>query len=210
MVMRILIIDDHPLFREGLEFLLFELDSKLELDSAGDCTEALALLTKREYDLVLLDLKLPGKNGVDALNCIREYRSDLPVVVLSGEETQPLVYAAIEAGAMGFIPKSVTSATLIQSLRQILAGHVYLPPSSVMQASANIVSSESILNEFTSRQQDVLRCVIQGKTNKTIASELAVTEATVKTHIAAILRALKVQNRTEAVYAVAKMGLKVG
>src|SRR5689334_20600902 len=133
--MNVLLIDDHVLFREGLKFLLRSLDAELEVDEAGDCAEALEHAAARGYDLVLLALKLPGAAGLDALEARRDAIPSAPLVVLSGEQSPAVVRAAIERGAMGFIPKSSTPKLLIQALRLVLSRGVYLPPA-VLDAAA--------------------------------------------------------------------------
>jgi DNA-binding NarL/FixJ family response regulator len=212
--MNILLIDDHALFREGLKFLLRSLDAALEVDEAGDCAKALEHASRRAYDLVLLDLKMPGVAGLDALAALREAIPAAPLVVLSGEDNPGVVRAAIERGAMGFIPKSSTPEVLIQALRLVLARGVYLPPAVLDAARAPAAlpeqpSADRVLPGLTPRQMDVLRCVIQGKSNKIIARELDVSEGTVKAHLSSVLRALDARNRTEAVYAAAKLGLRL-
>jgi len=209
--MNVLLIDDHVLFREGLKFLLRSLDAALEVDEAGDCAGALEHAARRGYDLVLLDLKMPGVAGLDALAALREAIPAAPLVVLSGEDSAGVVRAAIEGGAMGFIPKSSTPEVLIQALRLVLARGVYLPPA-VLDAAAEPsagTGSEAALRGLTPRQADVLRCVIQGKSNKVIARELDVSEGTVKAHLSSVLRAFGARSRTEAVFAAAKLGLKL-
>ena len=214
--MRILLVDDHALFREGLKFLLRSLDAELELEEAGDCAQALERASRRDYDLVLLDLKLPGVNGMDALRALREAVPAAPLVVLSGEEDPHVVREAIERGAMGFIPKSSTPEVLIQALRLVLARGVYLPravldsrAAPAPAASPQADNAAARLLGLTPRQADVLRCVIQGKPNKIIARELDISEGTVKAHLSSVMHALGAHNRTEAVYAAAKLGLRL-
>lgn len=214
--MNVLLVDDHALFREGLKFLLRSLDAELTLDEAGDCTKALELATQHTYDLVLLDLNLPGLKGMDALSALREAVPAVPLVVLSGEDDPQLVRATIAAGAMGFIPKSSTKEVLIQALRLVLAQGVYLPPTVLDVRSAESLGPSVDYGRqaaarlgLTPRQLDVLRYVIQGKPNKSIARELDISEGTVKAHLASVYQALGVGNRTEAVYAAAKMGLRL-
>jgi DNA-binding NarL/FixJ family response regulator len=215
--MNVLIVDDHALFREGLKFLLPELDPTLVLDEAGDCAKALERAAERTYDLVLLDLHLPGLHGMDALAALRQALPATPVVVLSGEDNRAIVRAAIDAGAMGFIPKSSTREVLIQALRLVFAGGVYLPrtvldaptlvePSNPASAAPAGAPTAARLG-LTPRQMDVLRCVIQGKPNKSIARELDISEGTVKAHLSSVMQALGARNRTEAVYAAAKLGM---
>lgn len=216
--MNILLVDDHALFRGGLKFLLQQLDTGLVLDEAGNCAQALERAAARRYDLVLLDLNMPGLSRLDALAALREAVPDAPVVVLSGEADPRVVRAAIERGAMGYIPKSATPEVLIEALRLVLAHGVYLPlevldelgavevvPRAAPDAGKGAVAQPGL----TPRQIEVLRYVIQGKPNKVIARELNVSEATVKVHVSSVLRAFGAHNRTEAVYAAAKMGLRL-
>jgi DNA-binding NarL/FixJ family response regulator len=210
----ILLVDDHVLFREGLKFLLRSLDAAVELDEAGDRAQALERAAARAYDLILLDLKMPGVAGMDVLRAMREAVPETPLVVLSGEEDPHVVRAAIELGAMGFIPKSSTPEVLIQALRLVLAHGVYLPPAVLDQRVATPAPrpdprGAAKLPGITDRQMDVLRCVIQGKPNKVIARELDISEGTVKAHLSSVMQALGVHNRTEAVFAAAKLGLRL-
>jgi DNA-binding NarL/FixJ family response regulator len=210
---KILLIDDHVLFREGLKFLLRSLDDALEVDEAGNCAQALGHAAAGSYDLVLLDLKMPGVAGLDALAALREALPDAPLVVLSGEDTAGVVRAAIECGAMGFIPKSSTPEVLVHALRLVLARGVYLPPmvldAAPVSAAPGANADQVVLPGLTPRQMDILRFVIQGKSNKVIARELDISEGTVKSHLSSVLHALGTRNRTEAVYAAAKLGLRL-
>jgi two-component system nitrate/nitrite response regulator NarL len=214
----ILLVDDHALFRSGLKFLLQQLDTGLVLDEAGNCTQALERAAARRYDLVLLDLNMPGVSHLDALAALRDAVPDAPVVVLSGEADPNVVRAAIERGAMGFIPKSATPEVLIEALRLVLAHGVYLPlevltmnapaaqPAATVPGGGEAMAPQPGL---TPRQLEVLRYVIQGKPNKVIARELNLSEGTVKTHLSSVLRAFGARNRTEAVYTAAKQGLRL-
>jgi DNA-binding NarL/FixJ family response regulator len=215
----ILLVDDHALFRGGLKFLLQQLDTGLVLDEAGNCSQALERAAARRYDLVLLDLNMPGVSRLDALAALREAVPDAPVVVLSGEADPDVVRAAIERGAMGFIPKSATPEVLIEALRLVLAHGVYLPLEvlTAMGAQAQAPAPQAPAGDdgaaaqsgLTPRQLEVLRYVIQGKPNKVIARELNLAEATVKVHLSSVLRAFGARNRTEAVYTAAKRGLRL-
>jgi DNA-binding NarL/FixJ family response regulator len=207
--MDVLVVDDHALFREGLKFLLRELDGSLGIDEAPDCAAALARVAARRYDLVLLDLNLPGLRGMDALAALLGAVPGTPTVVLSGEDDPQLVRSAIKAGAMGFIPKSSTHEVLIQALRLVFAGGVYLPPTALDTHTAAAPAAGGAALGLTPRQMDVLRCVIQGKPNKSIARDLDISEGTVKAHLSAVMQALNARNRTEAVYAAAKLGLRL-
>lgn len=213
--MNVLVVDDHTLFREGLKLLLAQLDASLLVDEARDCAAALERVAMRSYDLILLDLNMPGLRGMDALAALREAVPGAPTVVLSGEDSPELVRTAIKTGAMGFIPKSSTREVLIQALRLVFAGGVYLPPTALdthTGATPPLAAASDARAPrlgLTPRQMDVLRCVIQGKPNKSIARELDISEGTVKAHLSAVMQALGARNRTEAVYAAAKLGLRL-
>ena len=213
--MRILVVDDHPLFREGLKFLLRDLDDALTITEAANCTEATSLRGET-FDLILLDLHMPGIAGLDALEAIRAAFQATRIVVLSGEEDPRHVRQAIDTGAAGFIPKSSTPGVLLNALRLILGGGIYLPPialrqfpDSVQSASSGQLSRDQVIKALSIRQNDVLNKAIQGKPNKVIARELSISDATVKAHLSAAFRVLGVHNRTEAVYAAARLGLQV-
>jgi DNA-binding NarL/FixJ family response regulator len=214
---KILIVDDHPLIRQAVRAVLQQLDAKIRVVESASCDEALAA-ADRESDLglVLLDIRLPGRSGLDALQSLRESHPALPVVVLSASEDPGDVRRAIDLGAMGYIPKSHSGAIMVNALRLVLSGGVYLPaemlrntvPPAEAQAIATPVTDPAALG-LTPRQSDVLGLMVQGKPNKLICRELGLAEGTVKIHVTAILRALGVNNRTQAVIAVSRLGLKL-
>jgi DNA-binding NarL/FixJ family response regulator len=210
---RILIIDDHALFRQGLRFLLRDLDADLEIVEAADCAQACAL-TGESFNVVLLDLHMPGVAGLDALDAVRQAFEATRIVVLSGEEDPRQVRRAIDAGAAGFIPKSSTPEVLLSALRLVLADGVYLPAVALKgiggpDGGSAAMDADRLGDALSDRQVDVLRKAVQGKANKVIARELGISEGTVKAHLSAAFRALGVHNRTEAVYAAARSGLQL-
>ena len=218
--MKILIVDDHPLIREALRGLLVTLDDKMEVIEAGDCTAALAATARHpDLALILLDIHMPGMSGLDALSTFREQYPAVPVVVMSGSESRDDVMRAIDGGAMGFLPKSQPSRVMINALRLVLAGGVYLPveilgvpTASAAPANTSATGAGRLPADhgLTQRQTEVLALLVQGKPNKIICRELGLAEGTVKIHVTAILRALDVTNRTQAVFAVNRLGLKLG
>jgi DNA-binding NarL/FixJ family response regulator len=215
--MKVLLVDDHALFREGVRLVLERLGEEFEVLEAGDCATAFELAEQTpDLGLVLLDLALPDKPGFEALSVMRERYPAVPVVVLSGSEDRPSVIEAINRGAMGYIPKSSNSTLLMNALRLVFAKGVYIPPS-VLTDRANIAEAapavikqrnSKALRELglTDRQIDVLGLVVQGLPNKLIARKLELSETTVKAHVGATLRALHVSNRTQAVLAVGRLG----
>ena len=216
--MKILLVDDHVLFRAGMRYLLRRLDTDLKLVEADNCAEGLQQLAAQSFDLVLLDLTLPDNRGLDALDALRSAVPGTPFVMISGEEDPRVIRAAIEHGAMGFIPKSSTPEVLIQALGLVLAKGVYLPRTVLDLAHAAPATAAGALGDgaeqaalpgLTQRQMDVLLGIITGKTNKAIAQELNLSDATVKAHLTLTFRALGVNSRTEAIYAAAKLGLRL-
>jgi DNA-binding NarL/FixJ family response regulator len=222
--MKLLLVDDHALFREGVALLLGSLDPDVEVLEAGSCEVALDLLRQRsDVDIVLMDLQLPGASGLDAIRMLRMRYPDLPVVAVSSSEDKRAVLETLDAGAMGFVPKSSTSAVLKAALKLIMSKGIYLPPSvfladtgggengvafahAASQPRMQPVTPEKL--GLTPRQADVLFRILQGKSAKLISRELGLSSSTVKVHTTAVLRALNVTTRTQAVVAAGKIGLR--
>ncbi len=224
--MKILLVDDHVLFREGVALLLRPLVPDADVTEAGTCEEALRLVSESGgVDLVLMDLNLPGMPGMEGIALLRERYPSIPVVALSSNDDMQTVLGALDAGAMGFIPKSSSSGVLNGALKLIMAGGIYLPPSvflaerqlpdsttHVVQAGVDR-SKPSVAPSalgLTPRQADVLYLILQGKSAKIICRELGLSSSTVKIHTSAVLRALNVTTRTQAVIAAGKMGVTFG
>lgn len=214
--MKILIVDDHQLIREGLRPVLKQLapaPETAEVLEAADFEAALGLAQDHpDLDLVLLDLNLPGITGLAALERLQQRFPAVPVVLVSGEDDPDLVRSALEHGALGFIPKSSSSAVILGAIRLVLAGGTYVPreimaaPRAAAAAPAGRDGLQGL--GLTPRQADVLRLLLAGKSNKLICRELDLAEGTVKNHLAAIFRALNVSTRMEAVVAAGKLGIK--
>lgn len=219
--MKLLLVDDHALFRQGLALLLRQIDAQLDIVHAGNVSQALSAVAQHpDLDLVLLDMALPDQPGMEALTRLHADREGLPVVVLSSVDDRDTVLAAIAAGAMGFIPKSSTSEVMFAALSVVLAGGVYLPPAALLATGGPLAPAPAHARQaaghepmtprelgLTPRQIDVLQQVLQGKSIKSIARALGMTENTVKTHVSAVLRALHVTTRTQAVVAAGRLGL---
>jgi DNA-binding NarL/FixJ family response regulator len=180
----------------------------LDLLQAGNLAEARAVLDAHaDVDLVLLDLTLPDGHGLEAVPQLRE-RTQATLVVISADDSHDTVLAAIQAGAAGYIPKTSASSAMLEALRVVMAGGVYLPRALLDAAPAPAVPDGPDLG-LSPRQGDVLRMLIEGKSNKLISRELAISESTVKTHLAAIFRRLDASTRTQAVVAAARLGLRL-
>jgi DNA-binding NarL/FixJ family response regulator len=218
--LKLLVVDDHAVMREAMSALLRELDPDLTILEAGNCADALAIADQHpDLGLILLDIQLPGISGLDALVSFRERHPAIPIVVLSGSERRDDVMRAIDGGAMGYIPKSHPSRVIINALRLVLAGGVYLPadilglrPAVAGQPSGSDARATRTPADLglTERQSEVLALLVQGKSNKIICRELGTAEGTVKIHVTAILKTLGVSTRTQALIAVSRLGLKLG
>jgi len=211
--MRILIVDDHTLFRESLTLLLKEHLPEVRLIEASTGTDALqAVALYEDFDLILLDLLLPGQGGLELLPQLREAVPTTPVMVLSGTEDQTAAMAALDRGAVGYVHKSAGSQEMRNALDLVLQGEVYAPLAMLATQESALspapsASAAPIPCGVTPRQLDVLRLLAQGLPNKSIARALDLSEATVKLHVSAILRALGTRNRTEAVLKATQQGL---
>jgi len=200
--MKILLIDDHTLFRDGLLLVLEGLDPNIETFEAGSYESAKTIMDKQDnLDLILLDLGLPGIGNLEALLAIRQQLPDAFVVVLSGTDDHQIVEKALHHGARGYIPKSSPAKIMLKALQLIIAGGVYVPPAILQkkQTTMSDTASDNDINQIlTPRQCDVLSMLVKGESNKKIGSALALTESTVRAHVAAILKAFNVSNRTQA------------
>jgi len=207
--MRILLIDDHRLFREAIGHVLMRLDEKVVLIEAGSAEEAIGMVHHyRDLDLILLDLNMPGMGGLAGLPRLLALAPTVPIVVVSGSAHAEDVRGAIGAGAAGYIPKTFSSHELSAALRVVLAGEIFVPPALLPAVNAGQRPDERPQDHarapaqeasLTPRQVEVLRLMGTGLSNKSIASRLDLSEGTVKLHVNAILRALNARNRTEAV-----------
>ena len=221
--MKILVVDDHALIRTALRGVLGELDHDVTVFEASDCRSAFDLIEARpDLDLVLLDLSLPGIHGLAALEELRTRYPALPVVVLSSTNDRASVTQALDQGAMGYIPKLSSNDVLVSALRLVLSGGIYIPPEILARweslpaadAQSPAASERGKPPRKTpadvglgERQAQVLRLLLEGKSNKIICRELDLAESTVKNHVTLILKALNVTSRTQAVIAAARMGL---
>jgi DNA-binding NarL/FixJ family response regulator len=201
--MKILIADDHPLFRAGIRHVLIQLSDDPKVLEAGDHSAAMALLSAHhDIALALLDLAMPGMHGLATLDAMMQKYPALPIVILSASENRDDMQRALDGGALGFIQKSSSPEIILSALRLILAGGVYVPQALVRSATPATTTERHA--DLTPRQSAVLSHVIEGKSNKAIANELGLTEATVKAHVTGIFKALRVTNRMQAALAVGK------
>jgi DNA-binding NarL/FixJ family response regulator len=222
--MRVLVCDDHELFSAGLRLLLQRLDDSMDVAVTGSCARGVQEAAHVPFDLVLMDWHMDGLSGAQALQAFREVAPFARLVVLSGDRSAALVRSAVDMGAAGFIPKDASPEVLMQALRTIACGGVYLPgtvPSGnghdgsrgdglwQAQPAPPPRDVREAFPSLTERQADVLRSALRGLPNKLIARELGISDGTVKTHLSAIFRELDVQSRSEALYVAAKHGVRI-
>lgn len=204
--LKILVIDDHALIREGLCQVLKGLEENVEVLQAGTCTQGFSLADAHpDLDLVLLDYHLPDMTGLVALGVFGMRHPELPIVMLSGSANMKIMQHVLQAGASGFVTKSGLSDELLLAVRQVLAGGEYMP-ADFHEAISGPAPLEDTKTSLTQRQELVLRELLDGHSNREIADTLNISEETVKSHVAAILRHFDVQNRTQAVVAAARSG----
>ncbi len=221
--MKVLLVDDHPLILSALQAMIQNLETEVRVATADSAAAARRVLAAdADQDLVLLDLELGDANGFDLLVELRQAYPALPVVVVSASDRASDVIQAIDLGAMGFVPKRTSNDLLIDALRLVMSGGIYVPPMTLggpttAYASANAPVADAASGSgyqtmpsfealgLTPRQADVLMHLLQGKPNKDIARRMGVSVETVKDHVQAVLRALHVSTRTQAVLAVSQM-----
>ena len=234
--MKVLLIDDHPLILSALQSVILGLGGDVSVTGAGSAGAAREILqADPDFDLVLLDLHLGDADGFEVLAEFRKTYPALPVVVVSASDRMSDVIHAIDLGAMGFVPKRSSNDTLFEALRMVMSGGIYVPTMAMGSERTEPVSGgdtvPSVLRVvreraedsgfqtgppplaalgLTPRQTDVLALLLKGMPNKLIARELKLSVETVKDHVAAVLRTLNVNSRTQAVLAVSQMSNQGG
>ena len=205
MRLRVLIADDHELFRSGLRQLLVDELSADDIREAETLDQALEILAvDGAFDLILVDLRMPGMSGAEALGALRDGFPDAKVAVVSAWEERAEIFAALSAGVHGYIPKSLPSADIAAAVRGILEGRIFVP-SAIGKREAGVGAAPErpidadVEEKLTARQKEVLEELLKGKASKEIARSLKIAEGTVKIHLAAIYRAIGVRTRAEAI-----------
>lgn len=213
--MKILLVDDHALFRDGMHYVLHKLDEQVDILDAGNFPDALnAARDNPDLDLALLDLNMPGSEGAPSVKLFHTRYPDVPVVVVSGTDQRDDIEKVMNSGAMGFISKMSSGQDMIHALRLVLDGGVYLPPQLLQHALSQVREDKRSwrTNEFglTVRQMEVLERLATGLSNKDIGLAIGLAEGTIKIHVAAIFQALRVNKRIDAVQTAQRMGLLAG
>lgn len=214
-MLKLLVVEDHALVREGLVGLLAQIEEGAQVFDSADFESVLAVLDNEgDFDLVLLDLALPGIDGFAGLDILRRRYPAMPVAVVSAFDDQPTVTRVINLGASGFIPKALNGECLLRAVREVLAGNIFRPSGQtaarlddaipVPPSSVNVRPEEIGL---TDRQAQVLCLMVRGLSNRDIAEQLELSEGTVKIHATAVFKALGVNSRTQALVTAARYGI---
>ena len=215
--MHVVLADDHKLVVDALKMYLTKLRPDIEVTQAGSLEDALKRVSESaEVDLVILDMNMPGMNGLEGLKVMRTRNPDVPVVMLSGVASSEHVREALDCGAVGFIPKALSGVVMLGALELILSGGTYVPTMALPARSAEKSTgtdgldarfdASNPLTSLTRRQREVLSLLIQGHSNKKIARQCGVTPNTAAFHVKGVIRKLGVSNRTEAVTTAIRLG----
>jgi DNA-binding NarL/FixJ family response regulator len=214
-MLKLLVVEDHALVREGLVRLLGQVDEEVTVTGKADFESALALLDAEEdFDLILLDLALPGIDGFAGLDILRKRFPSIPVAVVSAFDDVPTVTRVMNLGASGFIPKAFSGEALLSAVREVLDGSIFRPGvssgarlDSFTPVPSSTVCVQPVEIGLTDRQSQVLALMVRGLSNRDIAEQLELSEGTVKIHATAVFKTLGVSSRTQALVAVARYGI---
>ncbi|MGA7340020.1 MAG: response regulator transcription factor [Terracidiphilus sp.] len=199
---RVLVVDDHPIMRIGIAAIIEATPDMTTVAQAGSGEESVELFEKHLPDITLMDLRLPGMSGVEAIRTVIERHPEAKFVVLTTYEGDEDIHQALEAGARSYIIKGMPHDALVNALRRVHAGGRFLPPPVTRALSSRIPHSE-----LSTREREVLNLIVRGRSNREIATDLGITESTVKCHVSVILMRLNVNDRTQAVVTALQRGL---
>ena len=217
-MLKLLVVEDHALVREGLVRLLGQIEEDVTVFDSSDFESALAMLDNEgDFDLLLLDLALPGIDGFAGLDILRRRYQAMPVAVVSAFDDTPTITRVMNLGASGFIPKAFSGEALLAAVNEVLAGNIFRPNGQQCSRMDDVtplppyrvnVQPEEV--GLTSRQAQVLALMVRGLSNRDIAEQLDLSEGTVKIHVTAVFKALGVNSRTQALVTVARYGIDFG
>ena len=199
---RLLIVDDHPAFRAGLVALLADEGDLQVVDECGDGQTAVELYRRHRPDVALMDLRLPGLSGVEAILAIRQEFPDARVIVLTTFDADEDIYRAIQSGAKSYLLKDMSKVEIVGAIRAVHAGQDALP-----EGVAERLAERRRRQELTSREVEVLQLLVKGRSNKEIASDLSIAEDTVKSHLKTLFAKLEVRDRTAAAIRAIRLGI---
>ena len=200
--LRVLIVDDHPMMRLGIAAIINDQTDMAVVAQAGTGEEAVAEYRRSRPDVVLMDLRLPGMSGVEAIRAIHREQPRARFVVLTTYEGDEDIHQALEAGAQGYLVKGMSPEALVDAVRRVHAGSRFLAP-----PVARALAARNPNSDLSAREREVLALIVGGKSNREIAAELGITEGTVKCHVTTLLERLGVSDRTQAVVAALQRGI---
>lgn len=218
--MNVLLVDDHPLIRDGIAAMISRLAPGATLLQAANCASGIAQARDHDLDLVLLDLGLPDRGGLAVLKAFKQECADVPIVVLSGNDDRELVMSAVELGAAGFVPKTMSPEQIWSALGVVLNGGIFLPswafgtpePGHGQPGRSRPPVMDPAFPEklgLTARQSEVMWAIARGLSNKEIATRLDLAEATVKAHASCVMRALNVGSRAQVLLWLTRNGISL-
>lgn len=198
-MIKLLIVDDHPIFREGLKQILWSYDDSIVIDEAENGKEAFQKVATARYDLIILDLEMPGRNGLEVLEALKQERLDLNILILSMYSEEQYAIQAIRAGAAGYLTKNGAARELIVAIQKILAGGMYISTTVAEQLAIEVKGGnrKAIHELLSSREFKVICMIANGKRISEIADELSVSTSTISTHRARILKKLNLKNNAD-------------
>jgi two-component system, NarL family, response regulator len=199
---RILIVDDHPVVRAGLTSMLGTQPELQVVGSASSGEEALALLQQKDIDVLLLDLRMPGVNGIDTMVAMKRIGAGARVIILTSFETDEDIYRSVQAGAEGYLLKDTSLREMVEAIRAVHAGKRYFP----RQIASRLAERMMRIN-LTTREVEILKMLSKGPTNKEIAHALGISDNTVRNHVNSIIEKLEVSDRTEAATTAIQRGI---
>lgn len=208
-MVRILIADDHPIYRKGLLQILMEVPGMFSVDEAGSGEEAIVKVLESDYDLVLLDISMPGRGGLDALKALKNHCPKLPVLVLSMHPEDQYAVRALRAGASGYLNKECAWHELVIAIRRVLEGGKYVSAALAENLASNLGANagKPLQEVLSDREYQVFRMIASGKTVSEIAEELTLSVKTVSTHRVRILEKMQLKNNAELIHYAATNGL---
>ncbi len=210
--MRVLLIDDHALFRIGLQELLERRGIEV-VAAVGECHEGLRLASELSPDVILLDMRMPDLDGLDVLRRLREENLSMPVVMLTTSREEHDLIHSLQGGAQGYLLKDMEPDELLDALREIVAGKTVVAKeltailAKVVQSGESLAAGPAPFSDLTPREREILCHLAEGQSNKVIARKLGISDGTVKLHVKAILRKLDVHSRVEAAVIAVEQGL---
>lgn len=208
-MIKILIADDHMMFREGLKQILSKQPDIIVLDEAGNASELIEKVRREDFDVILLDIAMPGRDGIDALKEIKQLKPDLPILVLSMYPEDQYAVRAIKAGASGYLTKNRAGRELIVALQKVALGKKYISPDVGEQLASELErdTDQAVHQTLSDREYQVMCMIASGKTVKQISEELFLSVSTISTNRARLLKKMNLKNNSEVTHYAIKHGL---